>query len=44
MVHNFLDQMLMRQGWEVSLPNVGLSKFVRVGARVDPAHPKADNT
>ena len=28
----------------LSLPNVGLSKFVRVGAKVNPAHPKVNNT
>ena len=34
----------IRQGWEESLPNVRLNKFVRVGARVNTAHPKANNT
>ena len=44
MVHHSLGQVLIKQGWEASLPDVGLSKSVRVGARVDPAHPKVDNT
>ena len=41
MVHPSLSQVLIRQGWEASFIDVGLSKSVRVGARVDPAHPKA---
>ena len=43
-VHPSLDQKLIRQGWEASLPDVGLSKFVRVGRRSIIAHPKANNT
>ena len=44
MLHYSLGQVLIRQGWEASLPNVGLSKSVQVGVRVDPTHPKEDNT
>ena len=35
-----LGQVLIRQGWEESLPDVGLSKFVQVGVRVDLPIPK----
>ena len=44
MIHHSLGQVFIRQGWEASLPDVRLSKFVRMGARVDPAYPKANNT
>ena len=43
-VHSSLGQRLIREGWEVSLSNVGLSKFVLVGRRSILAHPKANNT
>ena len=35
--------MLIRQGWETSLPDVGLNKFVRVVSAPRPI-PKANNT
>ena len=38
-VHHFLGQMLIRQRWEASLHDVGLSKSVRVTPK-----PKADNS
>ena len=44
MVHPSLGQVLIRQGCEVSFLDVGLSKSVQVGARVDLAYPKANNT
>ena len=44
MVHHSLGQVLIRQGWEASLLDVGLSKSVQVGARVNLAYPKVDNT
>ena len=44
MVHPSLGQVLIRQGWEASLPDVELSKSVQVGTRVDPTHPKVNNT
>ena len=44
MIHPSLSQVLIRQGWEASLPDVELNKSMQVGARVDPAYPKADNT
>ena len=43
-VHHSLVQVLIRQGWEASLPDVGLSKFVWVDVRADPIYPKANNT
>ena len=43
MVHPSLGQVLIRQGWEVSFPNVGLNKFVRVASTPRPI-PKANNT
>ena len=39
-VHPSLGQELIRSGWEASLFDVGLSKSLQVGARVDPAHSK----
>ena len=33
MVHSSLDQRLIRHGWEASLPDVGLSKFLRTKAQ-----------
>ena len=33
-----------KEGWEASLPDVGLSKFVRVGRRLILAYPKMNNT
>ena len=44
MVHPSFGQMLIRQGWKTSLPAIGLSISMWVGARVDPTHPKANNT
>ena len=43
-VYPSLGQRLIRQGWEVSLPNVGLSKFVWVEHKSILTHPKANNT
>ena len=43
MVHPSLGQVLIRQGCEASLPNVGLNKFVRV-AFAPPPILKANNT
>ena len=43
-VHPSLDQRLIRQGWEASLSDVGLSKFVQVGRKSILAHPKVNNT
>ena len=43
MVHPSLGQVLIRQGWEVSFPNVGLNKFVSVASTPWPI-PKANNT
>ena len=43
MVHHSLSQVLIRQEWEASLPNVGLNKFVRVASIPRPI-PKANNT
>ena len=43
MVHLSLGQVLIRQGCEASLPNVGLNKFVRV-ALTPQSIPKADNS
>ena len=39
-----LGQRHIRQGWEASLPDVGSSKFMRVGRRSILAHPKTNNT
>ena len=33
-----------KEGWEASLPDVGLSKFVRVERRLILAYPKMNNT
>ena len=41
-VHPSLGQRLIRQGWEASVPDVGLSKFMRVGRRSILAHPKVN--
>ena len=43
MVHPSLGQVLIRQGWEASLPDMGLNKFVRVASPPRPI-PKANNT
>ena len=43
-VHPFLGQRHIRQGWEAFLPDVGLSKFVRVGRRSILAHLRVNNT
>ena len=43
MVHSSLGQVHIRQGWEVSLPDVGLNKFVRVALAPRPI-PKVNNT
>ena len=43
MVHISLSQVLIRLGWEASLPDVGLNKFVRVASAPRPI-PKANNT
>ena len=43
MIHHSLGQVLIRQGWEASLPDVGLNKFVRVASAPRPI-PKANNT
>ena len=43
-VHPSLGQRFIRQGWEASLLDVGLNKFVQVGCRSILAHPKANNT
>ena len=43
MVHPFLGQVLIRQGWEAFLPNVGLNKFVRVTSIPRPIF-EANNT
>ena len=43
MVHPSLGQVLIRQGGEASLPNVGLNKFVRV-ASASQLIPKTNNT
>ena len=43
MVHLFLGQVLIRQGYEASLPVVRLNKFVRVVSIPQPI-PKANNT
>jgi len=43
MVHHFLGQVLKRQGWEASLPDVGINKFVRVTSAPQPIA-KANNT
>ena len=42
-VHHFLSQVLVRQGWEASLSDVRLNKFVRVVSAPRPI-PKANNT
>ena len=44
MVHSSVGQRLIRHEWEASLPDVGLSKFMRVGRRLILTHPKANNT
>ena len=44
LVHPSLDSMLIRQGWEASLSDVGLSKFMREGRRSILAYPRANNT
>ena len=43
MVHPSLGQVLIRQGWEASLPDVELNKFVKVASAPRPI-PKANNT
>ena len=43
MVHHFLGQVLIRQGYETSLPDVRLNKFMRVVLIPQPI-PKANNT
>ena len=43
MVHHSLGQVLIRQGWEASLLDVGLNKFVRVASAPRPIS-KANNT
>ena len=40
--HYSLGQVLIRQGWDTSLPNVGLNKFTRVASTPRPI-PKANN-
>ena len=44
MVHPSLGQRLIKQGWKASLPDVRLSKFMRVGRRSILTHPKVNNT
>ena len=44
MVHPFLGQVLIRQEWEVSLPDVGLNKTLRIRPTPRAANSKAENT
>ena len=44
MVHPFLGQVLIRQEWEVSIPDVGLNKTLRIRPTPRAANSKADNT
>ena len=44
MVHHFLGQVLIRQEWEVSIPDVGLNKTLRIRPTPRAANSKADNT
>ena len=43
-VHPSLGQRHITQGWEAFFPDVGLSKFVRVGCRSILAHLEVNNT
>ena len=43
MIYHSLGQVLIRQGWEASFPDVGLNKFVKVASAPRPI-PKANNT
>ena len=43
MVYPSLDQVLIRQRWEASLPDVGWNKFVRMASASRPI-PKVNNT
>ena len=43
MIHHSLAQVLIRQEWKASLPDMGLNKFVRVTSAPRPI-PKADNS
>ena len=43
MLHPSLGQVLIRQGWKASLPDVGLNKSIRMTSAPQPI-PKADNT
>ena len=44
MVHSSLGQVLIRQGWEASLPDVGLSKTLRIRPMPHATNSKENNT
>ena len=44
MVHHSLGQVLIKQGWEASLPDVGLSKTLRIRLAPRAANSEEDNT
>ena len=44
MVHPYLGQVLIRQGWEASLPDMELSKTLRIKLAPHAANSEEDNT